>query len=122
LVCDGILENDPTNEIFVQLLLFLKFGKVDVKIVNGKTKIKMSRGNKIVNEAPSNITMVTASWNTLSINNKGFTVTTHWRNQPYGKGLSKTRKRLIIEYPKNGYVRRGKGLKDVDTSEIKKVA
>ena len=93
------------------MLVYLKFGDVNIKLLKSNTNSKLSKGNKIKNGLNKDIFIVTDNWNTISIRTEGFSVKSHYRLQACGEGRKDRKHILITEFRKNGYVRKGNGVK-----------
>jgi hypothetical protein len=63
------------------------------------------------NTSSKDITIVKANWNTISIRTDGFSVKAHFRLQPCGEGRTDRKLVFIDQFNKNGYVRKGQGIK-----------
>jgi hypothetical protein len=105
------LKNTDAVIQFIQMLVYLKFGDVNIKLLKSNTNSKLSKGNKIKNGLNKDIFIVTDNWNTISIRTEGFSVKSHYRLQACGEGRKDRKHILITEFRKNGYVRKGNGVK-----------
>lgn len=103
---------------FLGILIFKHYAKVELDLVNGKTRKKSELLNqKIINETSSGINVLDSQWYTSVFRNEGFTVRGHFR-------FYKSCNRLIYinEFQKHGYHRHAKILDDPtaepDTTEL----
>ena len=91
-------------------LAFYHFAEIEVKIISASTPQRkvFINSEKYVNETKAKIEIVDSSWFTKIIHIEGFSVSGHFRLQPYGQNLSKRKLIWISEYEKKGFTRESK--------------
>ncbi len=95
---------------FLQLLIFLKYGDIEVKVIESGKKVG-TRKDGYYNLSKNDITVVDSSWNKIIIRTKGFNVNGHLRLQPAGKNRAERKLKWINAFKKEGYKKIGKGIK-----------
>jgi hypothetical protein len=95
----------------LQALIFLKAGEQEIKIIESGKKVG-TRRDGFLNLTTNTIKVVNSGWNTIIINTEGFSVDGHIRLQACGE-KHKDRKLIWINpFEKEGYVRKGGGVKE----------
>lgn len=100
-------EDDPfkIEDECMRVLVYLYFSDLQYKYVKAGKKYG-TRKTGMKNASDKNVFFVDANWNIVSIRKEDFTVSGHFRLQPYGPGMSKRKLIYIDEFLKHGYVRR----------------
>lgn len=104
-------ENKVQFEIIMSklcILLFMKFAKIESKIIEPKSKVKFL-DDKYINETNKPITIINCTWFTNITRTEGFNVSGHFRLQPVKQNGKWTRELIWInEYEKSGYTLKAK--------------
>jgi len=100
--------SNVARNLFLQLLIFINFSEIDVKIVNNNSKTTGNRDNKIVNNSEFQLNIVDTSWNTIIQRTEGFDVRGHLRLQACGEGHKDRKLIWINQFQKHGYTRTAK--------------
>lgn len=110
--CKSVNYYDHENDLeighnvvnIIEDIYFEHFSEIETKFVKPNSKIKASKmENKIINETDIPINIITSKWYTNIINNNPFTVSGHFRNQPYGEGRKDIKLIWIEDFIKSGY-------------------
>jgi hypothetical protein len=92
-------------------LLFTKYAEHEIKFADGTRVKKLEvNGNTYKNELEIPINIFDSKWFTTFVKSDAFTVSGHFRLQPYGEGLQKRKLIWVEEYTKDGYSRTAKML------------
>jgi len=91
-----------------KMLCFLYLSDVTEVILQPGQSAGTRKTGKILNEIKCPIVVVDANWAITSIRDEEFTVSGHFRLQPYGQGRSSKRIQWIEPFKKEGYVRKAK--------------
>jgi hypothetical protein len=95
------------------LLCFIELTENEVHIVAPKAKYGTRKAGKIINTLPFPITVVTNTWNVITIRSEGFPVSGHVHLYWTGPGRSIPLMKYVAPYQKDGYTRRsGKELSE----------
>jgi len=116
------LEDNNNKEFFTKLLLFIELSEIEVVEVKPNQKIKINPvagrnfDNKLKNESGIPVTLVSTNWNKIIIVGQNeFTVSGHFRFQPYGPSRSLEKLIWIDEFKKKPFIRRGRLNASVDS-------
>lgn len=90
------------DELIYKILCFMYLSENEEQIIPAGVRYGTKKSGKIVNDTSFPVVIVTSKWNITSIRTEGFTVSGHFRLQPY-----KTGHRMIFIEPfeKHGYTR-----------------
>lgn len=91
-------------------LLFKKYVEIETKVIGGKDnprRVKCS-GEKHLSEYGFPVSIIDSSYYQRISRTDGFTVSGHWRWQPYGPDRSMKKLIYIKDFEKQGYTRRAK--------------
>lgn len=95
------------------LLCFIELTDNEVKIVEPKAKYGTQKQGKIINTLPFPITVVTNTWNIITIRSEGFPVSGHVHLFWTGPGRTVPLMKYVAPFMKEGYTRRaGKQLQN----------
>lgn len=95
------------------LLCFIELTDNEVKIVEPKAKYGTQKQGKIINTLPFPITVVTNTWNVITIRSEGFPVSGHVHLFWTGLGRTIPLMKYVAPFMKEGYTRRaGKQLQN----------
>lgn len=98
---------------FLQTLIFLEFSEAEFIELQPNRKYGQRKTGKVVNDSNINITIVNKNWNVITLSGV-FSVSGHFRLQPYGHDRAKRRLIFIEEFTKGGYTRTGGGVMNTD--------
>lgn len=96
------------DTLIYKLLCFIYLTENDETIVEPGRKNGTKKSGKIVNTLPYSVTIIDSRWNTTVIRTEGFDVSGHFRLQPYGPQMSKSKIIFIQPFKKQGYIRKAK--------------
>ncbi len=89
--------------LLLSVLLFKQFVELeDFVITPRKRRLKVS-GEKYLNDSAYRVHVLDSRWFRNIIRTEGFSVSGHFRLQPYGKGKNQHRLTWIAPYTKKGY-------------------
>jgi len=98
-------------ELFIKILIFLHLSEVKEVHLKPNGKVGDRRNEKVMNKTTHPFIVVDTTWNITSIRTKGFTVSGHFRLQPYGKDRALKKLIFVDQFEKEGYIRKAKHLK-----------
>ena len=93
------------EDYLYRLMCFMYLSDVEEIILQPGQKIGTKKTGKLINEIKHPLIIVNSKWNITSIRTEGFTVSGHFRLQPWGEGRSKVRVQWIDPFEKKGYIR-----------------
>jgi hypothetical protein len=105
----GEILKSPLAIELSQIIIFLKYGDVELKLVESGKKIGTKRDG-YYNTTSNNMTVVDSSWNKIIIRTEKFNVNGHLRLQPIGKNRKDRKLIWINPFYKLGYKKIGKGV------------
>ena len=88
------------------LMCFIELTDNEVVIVQPKAKYGTRKNGKIINTLPFPITVVTNTWNIITIRSEGFPVSGHVHLYWTGEGRTVPVMKYVAPYQKEGYTRR----------------
>ena len=98
-----------TLDNFLRIMIYTFYSKNDFIILQPQSRIgKTKKGNKIINETSTRITIIDSFWNKTIMRLEGFDVSGFFRLQPCGPGNMDRTLIWINPFRKNGYVRHAK--------------
>jgi hypothetical protein len=107
---------DGTFTAFVATtLLFLRYAEVETKVTGPKDRRARVNEVKYVNQTGFDVQVVDSRWFTTLVRTGAFGVRGHFRLQPFGEGGKQRKLIWVGDYQKQGYVRRAKMAKYVDS-------
>ncbi len=113
LIWDGYVKDGRDaaywNALLLRFIFFRKYCDLDVKVIPATKKDKHI-GVKYINETNRNITVLDSTWFTTLVKTGAFSVSGHFRWQPYGPGNSLRKLIWISDFEKEGYTRAAKVL------------
>lgn len=95
--------------ITVLYLLFIEFAELETVTFNSRNNHKVKLNNdKYWTDVPYDIEIIDSNWFRTLIRTGAFSVSGHFRLQPYGKQRLQRRLQWISEFQKHGYIRKAK--------------
>ena len=107
---DDLVKNVQfTLDNFLRIMIYAFYSKNDFIILPPQSRFgKTKKGNKIINETNTRITIIDSFWNKTIMRLEGFDVSGFFRLQPCGPGNMDRALIWINPFRKNGYVRHAK--------------
>lgn len=101
---DDLRTNSSFSEFedLLNILLFKKFADIETVVVPAGQSVT-EKGTRYKNQAKSDVTILDCRWFTEIIRTEGFSVTGHFRMQPFGSEKSQKKLIWINEFSKTGY-------------------